>query len=244
MSRGEAWRSWRDDGEERGVREAGEGGRVREGQRRREKDGGKSPGGRGRRTEGRRKRRERERGRGPRGVSMATRRGGNATVTMAAAGSSLGPTCLSLFLLPRPPPPPRVRLALRTSGPLLFAHGFGATTDPQRREREKKVERAHKLRSWTSGYAVLSPRESFCASFLLFSCVHDLSPPPPPPPPTFFSRDDNRGDSNGTHSFYRYIVPDKPRYRLVVDKYIGGGRREGGRDRGLIVITACELRRL
>lgn len=45
-------------------------------------------------------------------VSMATRRGGNATVTMAAAGSSLGPTCLSLFLASRPPRSPHLDLFL------------------------------------------------------------------------------------------------------------------------------------
>lgn len=49
---------------------------------------------------------------------MATRRGGNATVTMAAAGSSLGPTCLSLFLVPLP-----LRSPL-SYGPLPSAHGL------------------------------------------------------------------------------------------------------------------------
>jgi len=76
-----------------------------------------------RRTEkaGERKvRRGEEEGQGA-AVSMATRRGGNATVTMAAAGSSLGPTCLSLFLASRPPRSPHLDLFLppteRASGP-------------------------------------------------------------------------------------------------------------------------------
>ena len=76
-----------------------------------------------------------------------------------------------------------------------------APTDLQRerervgeRGRGRKVERAHK-RALDLALDVRSLRESFCASFLLFSCVHDLFLP-------LFSRDDNR-DSNGTHSFYR-----------------------------------------
>lgn len=70
-------------------------------------------------------------------VSMATRRGGNATVTMAAAGSSLGPTCLSLFLASRPPRSPHLDLFLppterRASGP---RGRRSSRADPRRRER-------------------------------------------------------------------------------------------------------------
>lgn len=98
--------------------------------------------------------------RGSRGVSMATRRGGNATVTMAAAGSSLGPTCLSLFLVPRP-----LRSPL-SYGPLFLPPTDRATsdraTDPQRERR------------WSSGRGIsalsrkllASPFCSFSRSFL------------------------------------------------------------------------------
>lgn len=87
-------------------------------------------GGRRRRTEGEATRESERRG----AVAMATRRGGNATVTMAAAGYSLSdPTCLS----PSPPPrPPRPLLsAPAADGPSSFRPRTVSrreTTDPQR----------------------------------------------------------------------------------------------------------------
>lgn len=101
---------------------------------------------------------------------------------------------VSLFLLPRPP---RVRLALRTD--LFFSPTDRATsTDGSAKREERKVERAHnRVLDLALGYAPLSS-ESFCASFLLFSCDLFLLP---------FSLATTIAIAMA-HT--RFIVPDKP----------------------------------
>ena len=138
---------------------------------------------------------------------MATRRGGNATVTMAAAGSSLGPTCLSLFSAPS-----SSSCSPRSSyGPLLFAHGSSHEHRRICKERERGWERegeggrwsAHTSARWTSRWMCALSEKASALPFCSF-----------PASTIFFSPFSLATTIAIAMAHTRFIVPDKPRYRL------------------------------